>query len=136
MPPVNAATDLAAWINDPLRRIVAHLAKNDMQTFAGTFELSNLVECEFAGYAPYELEGLVMDEESSEDAAHATADAAEWISGNVIMPETPTIVYYTEIYNGGAPLLLSWFPLDEIYPIDRPGQLVTQLPEFWAADMS
>lgn len=136
MPAVNSAVDLAAWINDPLRTIVAHLAKNDMGDAVNDLNLTNLVECTFPGYAPFELDNLVMDPDSTLDGAHATSDAAQWISGAVVSAETPTIVYYTEVYNGATPHLLSWFPLDDIVPIDRAGQIITQNPEFWAADLS
>lgn len=135
MPVINVAADLADFINDPLRQIVAHLAKNDQADALGMLDQTNLVECNYEGYAPQPVLNIVMDDASTDEVAHATADAVEWISGNVTVPQTPAFVYFTEIYNGGAPQFLKWVPLDKIMTIDRPGIKITQVMELWASDL-
>jgi len=136
MPPINVAADLASFIGDPLRQIVAHLAKNDQTDAMGMLDATNLVECDFEGYAPQPIANITLDPLSNDEVAHAVADAVEWVSGNVTTPQLPAFVYYTETYDGGAPQLLKWVPLDQLVTIDRPGQKILQVMELWASDLT
>ncbi len=136
MPVENMTADLLDWVSDPLRAIVAHLAKNDMTDAAGQLDLSNLVECDFAGYAPQPITNIRMDAESTDEVAHAIADAVEFVAGPGVIAQRPTIVYFTEVYDGGTPGLLKWVPLDNVATINRPGQKITSIMEVWATDLS
>ena len=120
--------NLATFLADPLRQIIAHLATNPIAGLSDTPELVDLVEADFDGYAPVLITHWTPDPTSEEDLAVSIADACEFTSGPAVVPQTVTMLYITQIYNGGAPSLWKIFPLDPALTFALPNQQISRSP--------
>lgn len=120
--------NLANFLADPLRQIIAHLAVNPIAGLSDTPILSELVEASFDGYATVNITHWNPDPTSESDLAASVADACEFTSGPNVVPQTVTILYLTQIYNGGAPSLWQVFPLDPAVTFTAPNQRISRSP--------
>lgn len=105
--PATELSTLVAWLNDPTRTIVAHLAKNFIPQDVESIQLTDLVECDFPGYAPIRIDdwaGVDFDEDTY---AEAVSGELEWVASDAIVNPQAINVAYLTIQDGG-PLHLFW----------------------------
>ncbi len=119
---------LQAFVDDPLRTIVAHLATNPIRSMSDNFILANLTEANFPGYAPVTIRHWTPDPTSEDDLAAQVADACEFTAEAIGTPQTVTMLYLSMIYDGGAPVLMAAFPLDPVLSFEQAGQRLSRSP--------
>jgi len=127
-------TNLQNFVADPLRTIVAHLAKNSLTAGQDEFALSALQECDFPGYAPIPLTTWHLDPSSDDAVARMVADQCQWVAGAIVTPQTATLVYITMAYNGGAPVLWRQFQLLPQTRLTTAGQTIDQVVDLISSD--
>lgn len=124
--------NLQGFLSDPLRRIVAHLGTAVVAGLSDTPSIANMVEATFPGYAPVPLTEFTPDETSADDLATQIADACEFTAGDIVTPQTVTVLYVTMTYDGGDPVLLQMFPLDPALTFEKPGHQFSRNVRFWS----
>jgi hypothetical protein len=120
--------NLQTFVTDPMRRIIARLATNPIASLSDTPILTELTEASFVGYAPVEITHWNPDPSSQDDLAVQVADACEFTSGALVAPQTVTMLYLTQIYNGGTESLWTCFPLDPAVTFSAPNQQISRSP--------
>lgn len=126
---------MATFTLDPLRVIVAHLAKNTIDPAYPDLALADLVECDFPGYAAVQIDTWHPEMDNEDDLACCKSDLISFQTGNVLVPQRATIFYVTKVYDGGAPELFHLEYLDEGKVIFRAGQTIDRIFRLTFADI-
>lgn len=105
--------NLMVLLDDPANVIVAHLAKNNISPFADSVVLTDLVECDFPGYAGVPIVGTIPLVSDSERYGSAISQPVAFIADGLIAPQPASAVYVTIASHGQPPtlLMLDIFPL-------------------------
>lgn len=124
--PGGQLADLKAMFDDPLFSMVAHLASSPNFGSLDVLQLSDLVECNFAGYAAVPLVPTI--DNSIDEVGYGEMDpvSVEFIAGAGVAPQTVTAVYVTKEYNGENKTLASIIFFDRAIEISEVGQVVEQ----------
>lgn len=117
----DASVELMAFLTNPLRKIVARLAKNSIPDDLPALDISTIVECDFPGYAPITGLEWAVDPDAQSDIAQARTQALEFEAGAIVVPQIATLVYVTHQFNEGATELLRYFPIPNGFLFDRQG---------------
>ena len=120
-----ASDELSTLLNDPLRKIVAHLAKNAIPGDLPYFDLSTLQECDFPGYAPLTELQWQIDQDSTDDTASARSQALEFVAGAIVVPQIATLVYLTMNFANGDVALWRYFPIPDGFLFEKAGDKYT-----------
>lgn len=121
--PATELDALTAWLNDPTRQIVAHLAKNFIPQAVDTIQLTDLVECDFPGYAPVRIDDWRGVDFENDNYAEAVSGELEWSAGDgIVTPQTICVCYLT-LQTTGAVTLWWPIPLPQTRALVNPGDL-------------
>lgn len=115
---------LVETMADPLLEIVARLAKGPTSILDAPIALADLVECDFAGYAPIPLTATLNEAVDDPYYAEADSQSLQWVVGAISAVQPIVGLYYTSRYNGGAWGLVTAVPFDEPMQAYYQGQLI------------
>lgn len=121
----SASDELNELLSDPLRKIVAHLAKNAIPGDLPSLDLSTLQECDFPAYAPQVNLQWAIDPDSADDTASARSQALEFVAGNIVVPQLATLVYLTINFANGDVGLWRYFPIPDGFLFEKAGDTYT-----------
>jgi len=108
--PGGALADVVEKLSDPLRVIVARLAKGPTPNGDTSVVFADLVECDFPGYVP---QPLVVDLDNALDedgVGWLSPQTVTFLTGTLVAAQVATHLYVTESYNGDAAKLLMAVP--------------------------
>lgn len=121
--PNSAETDrVLAQLREPSRVILARLHKNTINPLADLIVLGDLVECDFAGYAPVRLTNWTEEEPLDDDYAEVFSDDIVIAAAAGVEPQTIGGWYLTVEGDGNALSLMQTFPLEAPFVIELEGQ--------------
>lgn len=110
MPPTpgGVCDRLNTMLSDPLFSIVARLAKAPSAANVDGVLLSELVECDFPGYAAVPLTPKIDDPVDEAHYGEIDSQRITFTVGAITVPQVITHLYVTKTYNGtGATLVMA-----------------------------
>lgn len=122
--PGGILADLNTMLADQNFVMLAHLAKGPQNNLLDPVTLNELVECDFPGYAPVRMNRDLSNAFENEWMAEMSPQHLEFVVLAIAQPQMVTHIYYTKVYDGGAPLLISAVPFDTPINVYYPGQKV------------
>lgn len=112
---------VATAVADPLRTIVAHLAKGPTDYSGEAVLLADLVEADFPGYAPIEVRPDLVNAVEGDTYGFMSPVVLHFEAGNIVTPQAITHIYYTMSVDGVNGGLLSVVPFDNPQVLRAPG---------------
>ena|ERR1041385_8944607 len=113
---------LSTLLNDPTVSIVAHLGKTTIDLEQGNYVLSDIIECDFPGYAP--VAPVTFDAFQLPDPiqGEAVSQPIRFTAGAIVTPQAATCAYITVQKQGEAAVLWQLFPLLNEWIFDFAGR--------------
>lgn len=108
---IGELASLMGWLRDPSRTIVAHLAKNAIADSIDSLALTDLVECDFPGYAPITLSEFTPEFIGDDAYGEANSQECAWTISNPTAMQGITCVYLTITDGLNTHALLRAYPL-------------------------
>jgi len=99
--------ELGTFLQDPVNKITARLAQNAIAPNVDQIQLADLVECNFPGYTPHEIDEWENVDYDEEGYGQAITGPLSWSPQGIEEAQAITAVYLT-ISKDGAPDVLLW----------------------------
>lgn len=126
--------NLALLLSSPDTRIIARLAKNSLDVQDETAILTDLVECDFAGYAPVPLTTFDFFQVEDELCGEALSAPIEFVAGPLDTPQLAGCLYVTIAKGNDDPRLWQLFIFDADFAFDAPGRTLRRQLRIYSYD--
>lgn len=117
-----AASNLLTYLQNPAVLIVAHLGKNPIAKDVAQILLTDLVECDFPGYAPVPIKDWEIVEEEGDDYAEALSPEIYFQAATIVTAQQIFSTYLTISEGSNPPVLFQANLLDQPVTIDTEDQ--------------
>lgn len=120
---VGELSALMDMLQSESNEIVAHLGKNSIPSASETILPTDLVECDFPGYASMRLTEFSPVFLDDDNYGEADSGEVEWKAGNLVTPQTITCVWITQKIGDQAATVWQVIVLKEPITMLNPGDL-------------